>query len=205
MVEITKATEKMLSVVFESINAGKKPIIILPDTTMRIYGVLFQIALRTAFPKLFGRGKLPIVFFVVPLKGSMEIRNLPPELIKILKTTENLDILVFDDASPVGETMKSITKKFQEYNSIIKPQLILQMRAFFDIQTDIDKYQYIGKGRSSLPKTKPELVVATRDDYKQNGVEHFFRQQTLARQQLYQLGIQVGQRYRAQLEAQQKR
>lgn len=209
-----KDVDKLLVWVGKQIKLGKRPVIILPDTSMRSAGMLFHAALRTAFPELFSKDKLPIVFFVAPNENSNErlVKILSPNLIKLLKTN-NCAITIFDESTAENSTYRAIKRKLNEYNSNITPeqhQVIQSYYQFSFARSNIlgprynasTEFEYSGKNGvmkpfDKLPEGYPELVVAKREHYIDR--EEEYRKQFLMRKEMFKLGIQIGKEFRKKL------
>lgn len=218
--QITESTQKMLGLVYDCIKQGKRPVIILPDTSMRSAGLLFHAALRTAFPEIFAKDKLPVVFFVTPNRRDYNrvIKRLSPDLINLVKNNPNSEVMIFDYYHD-GTTWGAIKKKLAEYNPKIETILYETDEKLFSyglVHTKISgpeykgstEFEYYGrngvmKPRDPLPDPYPNIIVANRSTYANMGIGMFeYRRLFSRRKAFYKLGIQIGQRFREQLKTQ---
>jgi len=203
---ISEITNKVLDFIKEAIETGKTPVILLPDTSMRISGMLFHSALVSAFPEEYKKRSIPFVFYINVLWPlSAEIPN-------ILKKHKELSVLIVDE-SHSGRTKLAIEKQLPRAKQIY---LLYVGEENFNssIEANIKINERVFKGRGGIAKLRytddhspPTRIKLKYKDYIKKDTPHidfedgnqFYWHEKDLRKIFFRLGIQLGQKYRTKL------
>jgi len=206
--QIEKIAKKVLESVRQSIENGKTPVILLPDTSMRIGGLFFHTLLTNAFPEYYRKRRLPFVFYLDVIEYKFV--HFP----EILKRYPNLDVMVVDQFFE-GKTKNAIENNKSQLNPSSNINFLKVSEDFFNPVTYPDKIllpkengvKYYGRG--SIAKQleyRPEYPLKKRLTYRDylemsshfdgGSPETTFWHERDFRKILFKLGIEIGKSFR---------
>ncbi|MDD4983882.1 MAG: hypothetical protein PHH82_03540 [Candidatus ainarchaeum sp.] len=207
---IQKSTNELLAAAKSSIAQGQTPIILLPDTSMRIAGHLFHTALVEAFPDVYRelkRYRLGPVLYISTLErqtgtcipSSTAIARIP-EVVKRIKKPRFfvLDLIVSKNTiDAIGQELQRLGLPNATYHNIQEEDFNSTTRLSKPKRSENSK-GYAGRGgvlkRTSGPMdAEPEIVTARESDYNPK-IKFWLEKEYKA--YLSKMGRELGQEFR---------
>lgn len=207
-------TNTLLERTRQLIASEKTPIIILPDTSMRIAGHLFGSALMQAFPEVYGPLRKYLFggvlhLYITPRMVERYSTKIPDYVRKIVNRVKDPVLLVVDEST--GHTFGALKYVFEKAFPKVEIKTHGVSETVFNVSVKyvnrelLDeqyKVKYRGHG-GVLKKTEsregrnlPNVIPATPKDYVASGRKQDFWQELELKRYFTALGRQLGLQFR---------